>query len=380
MRVALITEAYIPIKNGVVHVVELSKNELKRRGHQVKIITPTNDQIHTSKDGVVRVPSIPLPGGNGYRFSFPNLSDAEKIIEKSDIIHSHHPFVMGHWAQKLAKKYKKPFLFTNHTQYVNYLHHVPAVGGVLSEPVNNFVVKFANHCTVVIAPAESTKQQLIKDGVTAPIQHVSNGIEVDRFGSGNARLFRQRLGLDMRSPLLLYTGRIAEEKNLKFLIETIASIKSRPQFAIVGGGPDLDELKKLVRKLKATDHIHLTGPLNYNQIPDAYAAASVFVTTSVTEVHPLVVLEAFAAGVPAVVFKARGTADIVEDGRTGFITNQTKTAFTSGVNKLLDDANLRYRYGQAAKKVAHKKYSIKASVDQLLDTYRLARKLSESEA
>ena len=380
MRIALITEAYTPIKNGVVHVVELSKNELQNRGHLVKVITPTNEKVHSNKNGIVDVPSIPLPGGSGYRLSFPRLSDAEKILKKADIIHTHHPFVMGRWAQKLAEKYQKPFLFTNHTQYVNYMHHIPAVGGALTEPVNNFVVKFANRCTVVIAPALSTREQLIKDGVTAPIQHVPNGIEVDRFGRGQGKLFRERIGLDLRTPLHVYTGRIAPEKNLEFLIRAVASIKTRPQLALVGGGPQLDELRQLVRNLKAVDHIHLIGPLNYHQIPDAYAAANVFVTASVTEVHPLVILEAFAAHLPAVVIKARGTADIVEDGKTGLTTNKTRSDFTNAINKLLKDSNLRYRYGQNAHKVASSKYSIQASVDTLLDTYRLAIKLKEKEA
>lgn len=374
MKIVLLTEAYLPIKNGVVHSVELLANELSLLGHQVKIISPNPHSVHHHDRRAFHVPAIPLPGRSGYQISFPQYSSAQHIIESADIVHAHHPFILGSWGQKLARAQKIPFVFTNHTQYLTYTHYVPYLGGIIKRPLDYYLRRFFNQSTLIIAPAESTVRDLKNYHLKTPIVHVPNGVEVDRFSQGNPQALRQELKIKPQEKVLLYTGRISEEKNIDFLIRTVASIKEKFRLVLVGDGPQLSMMRALVAKLNAQDYIHLIGPRNYNQMPDVYALGDIFVTASESEVHPLVLLEAFNAGLPTVVIRARGTADIVDHGKTGLITRKTQTAFAGAIKKLLRNTYLRQRLAKAAL-VEGRRYSIKNTTQKMLDAYRLAKRL-----
>ncbi|MBI2590215.1 glycosyltransferase [Candidatus Berkelbacteria bacterium] len=376
MHIALVTEAFLPLKNGVVNAVLLIHDELKRQGHQVSIIAPATPGVRVRLRGLHSVPALPLPGRSGYSLSFPHLSQLHKLLARAHIIHTHHPFTLGHWALKIAKRAHRPLIFTNHTQYMNYTHHVPVIGSILKEPLAKYVTEFINQCTVVVAPALSTLKALKADGITAPIQHVPNGIDVGHFATGDVLYLSKRLALKIDTPILLYSGRLSEEKNLEFLIRTIAALPEHPHLALVGDGPQRAELEILAHTLKASERIHFLGAMPYEKMPHVYAGATFFVTASKSEVHPLTVLEAFAAGLPAVVFDARGTADIVEDHRTGIVSRPTHTAFSAGIRQLLHRPALREQYGKMAQAVAKKQYSVKATTQRLLDTYRLAIRLA----
>lgn len=375
MRIVFVTEVYLPVTNGVVHVIQLASNELQKRGHTVHIIAPSPSGVHPKSNNVHYVPSLPFPGGSGYHLAFPTFSSAAQLIEKADIVHTHHPFTLGSWAQRISQKIHKPFLFTNHTQYLNYTHHIPIAGSLIKKPLSSYLAAFANNCTIVIAPAEQTAIALKDSGVTKPIQIVPNGIEIERFTKGDGSRWRTSLGIPADKTILLYTGRLAEEKNLEFLIRTVAGLKEQPHLVLVGDGPDKHRLEKLVNELGANTHIHIAGKLNYHLMPDAYAGSDIYVTASKTEVHPLTVIEAQAAGLPAIVVDAPGTAEIVENYKTGIITAATDRAFGGAIRQLLDRPTLVSEFGKNAQQTA-KRFSVQASVDSLLDTYQLAKRLA----
>lgn len=375
MNIVFITEAYLPITNGVVHVIQLASTELLKRGHTVRIIAPSPTGVHPRSNIVHYVPSIPFPGSSGYQLAFPVFSTASKLIERADIVHTHHPFTMGSWAQGIARKHHKPFLFTNHTQYLQYTHHVPVAGSLLKRPLASYLTSFANHCTMVIAPAPQTAAALQASGVTRPIQVIPNGIEVERFASGNGQRWRTSLGIPQDVTVLLYTGRLAEEKSVDFLIQAIASLDEPAHLVIVGDGTERDKLTALATSLHADHKIHFLGQVGYRSMPDVYAGADIFVTASKTEVHPLVILEAQAAGLPAVVVQAPGTAEIVQDAKTGLVTKATKTAYVAALRQLILRPALTHQLGKAAKQNA-RQFSVEASVDKLLDSYQLAKRLT----
>jgi glycosyltransferase involved in cell wall biosynthesis len=374
MNIVFITEAYLPITNGVVHVIQLTSEELVRRGHHVRIIAPSPVGVHPKSRIVHYVPSVPFPGGSGYQLAFPVFSTANKLIEQADIVHTHHPFTMGSWAQSVAHNNKKPFLFTNHTQYLRYTHHLPVAGSLITRPLSSYLTTFANNCTVVIAPAAQTAAALQESGVTRPIQVIPNGIEIERFAAGNSLRWRATLNIPQQATILLFTGRLAEEKNIDFLIRAVAELDEQIHLVIVGGGPDQDQLKALTTTLNIAHKVHFLGEISYRLMPDVYAGADIFVTASKTEVHPLTLLEAQAAGLPAVVVQAPGTAEIVQDEITGLVTKPTQTAFVAALRQLILRPALAVQLGKAARKYASN-YSVATSVDRLIDTYQLAKRL-----
>lgn len=376
MRVVLLTEAYLPIKNGVVHCVKMIRDELERLGHDVHIIAPDPHNVRIKDKRVHYVPALPFPGKSGYQMAFPAMSHVKPFLEKADIIHSHHPFTLGSWGQKIAKANNVPFVFTNHTQYLSYTHHVPVVGGVLKKPLAGYLQKFLNSCDIIVAPAVSTQKELEAQKIKVPVMHVPNGIELDRFSKGNGVELRKKLGISQTESVLVYTGRISEEKRVKFLIRSVASIKEAPKLIIAGLGPQLDEARDLVKELGKEDQIFLIGAVEYDEMPNVYAAGDVFATPSLSEVHPLVVIEAHVSGLPAVVVDAPGTADIVENGISGFVTKNTKADFVNGIRKIINNPGLKARLKRGAKKVGNK-YSIESSVEKLLDVYNLAIRLKK---
>lgn len=377
MRIVLLTEAYLPITNGVVHVVKLTHDELVRRGHNVSVIAPAPVGVRVRARGVHYVPGVPLPGGSGYQLALPQLSTTHQLLKNATIIHTHHPFTLGRWGLKHAKRLGKPFLFTNHTQYVQYSHHVPIVGSLLRTPIEDTVRQFANQCTVVIAPAPTTADALRNAKVEAPIQTVPNGIEVAHFANGDPLTLRKELSLDVREPVLVYTGRLAPEKSVEQLIKLTKQLqKTLPvHLVLAGDGSSRRALTRLSHELGITDRVHFLGVVPYRRLPDIYAAGTLFVTASTSEVHPLTVLEAQAAGLPVVAVRANGTRDIITDQKNGILTPPTLTGLSAGTRQLLTRPALRHKLSRAAQANAQR-YSTKASVDTLLDTYALARRLA----
>ena len=112
MTIAFITEVYLPTASSTVRSIESQRQALEQHGHTVRIIAPSPVGIRLEQKMVHTIPSVPFPGDSGYHLTFPALSNAGPLIEQADIVHAHHPFTMGSWAQQLARQYHKPFVFT----------------------------------------------------------------------------------------------------------------------------------------------------------------------------------------------------------------------------------------------------------------------------
>lgn len=375
MTIAFVTETYHPTINGVVNAIDGLADALQRRGHRVRIITPAHPGVRLQSPLVHHVPALPFPGGSGYQLAFPRFSDAHRILREADIIHTHHPFTMGTWAQRIAAEAGKPLVFTNHTQYLRYLHHVPLPGTLIRQPLSSYLSGFANRSTVVVAPAEQTAQAIRSAGVTTPVHVVPNGIDVDRFRTGNRAGIRSSLGISADTAVLLFVGRLSEEKNVSLLLRMLQRLDPPTTLLLAGDGPQREALAALAEELGIQDRVRFLGMVEYAELPDVYAAADVFVSASTSEVHPLTVLEAQAAGLPAVVADAPGSAEIVLHQKTGIVVSPTVTAFAAAVRQLLLRPALAHQYGRAAITNAAG-YSTDRSAERLLDTYRLAKRLA----
>lgn len=367
LKIVFVTEAYWGVLNGVVMMVMLLAAELVARGHHVTIVTSSwNQRKPTVVDGVnvYTVRGLPI-GATGYSMAFPWLSKAAiRIMSEADIIHTHHPFLLGRWAQQFGK----PVFFTSHTNYVAYLHYVPLLGPSLQTWLESYLVAFCNLCVAVIAPAQAASDRLVQYGVVRTPTVIPNGIDTKMFQGGNRALWRSKLKLSVDEKLLIYVGRLAKEKRVEMCIRASCHQSQLPHLLIVGTGPSDQDLRQLVKNLDAESRIHFLGQLDHAELPDLYAAADAFITASDSEVHPLVVIEAQAAGLPAVVVKAPGVSEIVRDHWTGLVTENTQDGFEMGIKELLDHPRLLKQYGLAARQYA-KKFSVSSSVDALEKLY-----------
>lgn len=363
MRVVFITECYHPIRNGVVNCIDLIKNELNQLGHEVTIIAPSLNNDH-QKD-LIQVPSFNISGNRGYHLCFPAFSrQAVQAIRECDVVHSHHPFTMGLWAQNLAKKYKKPFLLTNHTQYLTYVNII--LGKFFNSPVKSYLKNFYKNCSNIVVPSQEIESQ-VKALINTPTVFIPNGINVRRFRQGNGSAVRFRLGIDQQEKVLLYVGRVSPEKSMISLLESLELVKHGFTLIVLGDGPDLPKAKSFVSKSSLKNRVHFVGSMPYGEVPDYFSASNIFVSCSTSEVYPLVMMEANAAGLPCVAPPAPGNSEIIESGITGFL-RPAGAEFAQGVDSLLNNSRLLKSFSESALKKANQ-FSIQNSVTQLLKVY-----------
>jgi glycosyltransferase involved in cell wall biosynthesis len=170
---------------------------------------------------------------------------------------------------------------------------------------------------------------------------------------------------------LVYSGRLGPEKNIDFLLRSFcgaAEALDRVHLLLIGGGPEDDNLKKLASQLGITNRVHFIGMIGYELMPRFLSMCDLFVTASVTEVHPLSVIEAMASGLPALGIHSVGVGDIIEDGRTGLLASQNQAAFAAKMTRLCLDKDLRLRMGNSARQISEK-YGIERITRVMLAHY-----------
>jgi glycosyltransferase involved in cell wall biosynthesis len=172
------------------------------------------------------------------------------------------------------------------------------------------------------------------------------------------------LGFPEASPLLMFVGRLSSEKSVDVLLHSFAEARRRRpdlRLAIIGKGPDSEAMVKLAAELELADTALFTGAVPFDAIPNHLAAADAFVTASTSEVHPLTVIEAMAAGKPIVAIASPGIDDTVVNGETGYLAEDEKRLAEAMLAVVSDPAHL-HRMGQAAGR-ASKRYDIRRTVD-----------------
>lgn len=358
MNIAIFTEAYHPIINGVVISIETFKKELQKLGHRVYIFTPEIPGYQDIEEGIFRFFSLPYPVRIEYRLTLPLPLKIFKEFKnlKIDIIHSQHPFFTGKIALSLAKKENIPLVFTYHTQYDKYTHYVPLPQNILKKLVIVWVKNYCNQCDLIISPSERIKEMIKSYNVKKPVEVVPTGINLKEFENLDREKVRKAYNISENEKVLVFAGRLAKEKNIEFLLEIFKMISlelSDIWFLIVGGGPEEENLKNLARKMNIKNVI-FTGYLPKLQVFNCFSAADIFVFSSLTETQGLVLLEAMASYLVPVVLKGPGVEEVITEGVDGFLCPPDKNYFKEKIIKLILDKNLYYKMSQAARKKAEK--------------------------
>ncbi len=322
MNILMMTNTYKPLMGGLEKSVEAFTLGYRERGHRVIIVAPEFEDMRPERD-VIRIPAIQHFNGTDFSVQLPVpgvLSEALGDF-RPGIVHSHHPFLVGDTAVRLAYKFNVPLVFTHHTLYEQNTHYVPAGDTTV---LKNFVIQlsagYANLADQVFAPSESVMDLLRQRGVTTPIDIVPTGIDVKRFAAGDPRKLREALGIRPGAFVIGHLGRLAPEKNLEFLAKAVLNFMAshkEAQFLMVGKGPSEEVIENMFREAGLGGRLHLTGPLTGQDLVDAYHVMDVFVFASQSETQGLVLAETMAAGVPIVAVDAPGVREVVKDEVNG---------------------------------------------------------------
>ncbi len=371
MRIGMMVDSYKPYVSGITNYVDINKRYFEMAGHEVFVFTFGDLDYKDSEENIIRSHGVPL-SDSGFYLSMRYSRAAKKLLQTMDVVHVQHPFLSG----RLALRYCRhiPIVYTNHTRYDLYAQaYLPMMPDEMSQGLlQAYMPSFCKAVDLVIAPSAGMEKVLRQFNVDVPVEVVPNGVDLKDFHAA-VPLARAEFGYKDDDVLLVYSGRIAPEKNLPFLLKSFAGIaQALPNvyLLLLGSGTQLfeEEIRALVGELNLSERVRFTGRIPYDQLPAYLAMCDVFVTASVSEVHPLSVIEAMGAGLPVMGIQSVGVGDTVQDNVTGFLSTHDQAAFTAKLTRLCLDPHQRAQMRDAARR-ASSAYAIERATDILLNHY-----------
>lgn len=372
LRVAIFSDSYVPIVNGVSISIESLVHELRERGHSVHIFT-TSCRGHRDEDpNVNRFLSIRLPSAPGYPLAIPPFYPWIRAFrnQQFDIIHTHTPFTVGFVGLRWAESHRIPIVSTYHTLYQRYVHYVPFVPrAYLLYRIAKHTNYYYNRCAHVIAPSEAAERSLRRHGVRSPISIIPTGTPKPKTLSRDEA--RDLLGMRGNEKVLLYVGRVAPEKNLRLLFEALALVVAqRPETRLwlVGDGPARKQLQSLARTLGVGDKVRFVGAVPRRDVDTYYIAADLFVFSSMTETQGLVIGEAMSYGLPAVAVDGGGAGENIQEDVNGYKVGNSPIQLAEKTLEVLSNPALLGRLSEGARRSV-KRWTVEDYCDAVLDVY-----------
>ncbi len=376
MRIGMMADVYKPHVSGITNYIELNKKWLESQGHSVFVFTFGGEEYQDQETNIIRSPGLPLLD-TGYYLGFRYSSEAIRLLRVMDVVHVHHPFLSGSLSIRYCRPRGIPIVFTNHTRYDLYARaYLPVLGELVGDPaLEAYLPVFCRAVDVVISPSYGMRDVLIKLGVTVDIQVVPNGVDLTAFRQPIQAADRNELGFSDSDVVFVYVGRLGPEKNLPFLIRCFSGAVraySQARLLIVGDGSERKSLNELVNQLGVAPYVRFTGMVPYQRVYQYLKMADVFATASVTEVHPLSVIEAMAAGLPVLGIHSPGISDTVCDGESGYlVSEEDMAAYTAKMVRLISEKEERIKMGQKAV-IEAERFSIDQTGARMLEIYQQA--------
>lgn len=294
MKLLIVSDAWLPQVNGVVRTYEHLGEELRKRGHEVQVIGPSDFPRR-----------IPMPGYSEIELVILPYRDLSRKIEaiNPDKIHIPTEGPLGWAARRYCLKHGRPFSTSFHTRFPDYVARrtdtiLPALHNTAHRMGQAYVRTFHAPSSVMMVATDSMEETLRSWGFKNPVRRVSRGAKLDLFYPGEKNLFN-----DLPRPIALYVGRVAIEKS----IEDFLDMEWHGTKVIVGDGPSRSALEK--RYPQAV----FTGTRTGEDLAAHYRSADVFVFPSRTDTFGMVLLEALAAGLPIAAYNVTGPKDIVTE-------------------------------------------------------------------
>ncbi len=393
MRIGIFSETYTPYISGLVTSELMLKNALEKKGHEVYVVTAnlTNFKYeYDEKEKVLRIPGIPTGIYDSRLTSIYPIQAVNKIKSWNlEVIHSQTEFAIGTFARLFAKQYNIPLVHTYHTMYEDYIHYITK--GYFKKSGKKLVEYFTKfYCettaTELIVPTNKTyklfkeKYQFEKN-----IHIIPTGIEVERFYEENIDpkqllLLKKNLKLAKKDFVILFIGRLAEEKNIEFLINSHKKlIEKYPnmKLIIVGDGPDKEKYENLGKKLNISKQLVFTGKVAWEDIPYYYHCANVFATASTTETQGLTIIEAMASGIVPVCMRDEAFISMITENLNGLFF-ETEKEYEEQIKRLYTHKEEHKRLNKQAR-IQAEHYSSSNYAERVLEVYKRAIKEKQEE-
>ena len=408
MRIAYVTDTYLPEVNGVVTSIDAHTRLLAERGHEILVISPKyGDYEDNPPEGIKvrRYAAFSFVTNKATKVALPSIMSVARQLRRfdPDLVHIHTPLSLGVVGLLAAKSLHLPNVQTYHTYIPDFMQYVElsrllgiddlqerVINSIVMERVfesgswqrivrsralleertdevletllgiteqvaadrPEFTARFAwrysrmlyNRADQVFTPSATLKRELMRHGVTSPVDHVSNGIDLSLI---TVKTSYERTGR------VLHAGRLGKEKNVDVLIKAFARIaETHPDMSldIAGDGPARESLERLVVQLGLEKQVCFLGFVKRASLATMYGEYDCFATASTIETQGIVLLEAMAAGLPVVGVRALAIPEIVRSGRDGIVVPPFDVqALARAIERIVTEEPLRRRFGEACR-------------------------------
>jgi glycosyltransferase involved in cell wall biosynthesis len=376
MRIAIFAESYPPVVNGAATAISLLVGALRER-HEVVVYAPRFSGFKDPDPHVRRFPSYRLPPEPEYPLAFPfSRALLRDFLQYGfDVVHTHSPFALGQAGRRWARRAGIPTVTTYHTLYTEYTHYAPWIPADWSRACIRWITRqYCNACDAVTVPTEPIRRVLQEYGVTKDIEVIPTGVPFGKPRSPDPAFPRVGLRIPPGAPIVLYAGRLAQEKNLGLLFRAFRLVHaSAPQSVLLlaGTGPWESVARRMVAELGIETAVRFAGVLDQERLACCYADAAVFGFPSLADTQGMVLVEAKAAGLPSVCVGSLGPAVVVRDGIDGLLVPDDETSFAAALLRVIREPGLRGRLSAAGLTDADR-FSVATMTRRYEEVYRSA--------
>lgn len=422
MKIAITTDLYYPMTNGVAVFARNLAKELVKKGHEVMVLCPSikgkkyqeidaetgarmvylrsvrfpfyPDQINKVPDKK-KIVGVPLPR-LAYRYGlwvapYPYL-EMKKALKKfnPDVIHNQTAETVALAGRYYAKKYDIAMVSTGHAYPDNLTSQVKLLKPVkrpIDAVLRTYMASFLKHSEYATMPTEMAIGDLVpkkRKRFKVTVEALSNGVDLSEFYPKKAEdEIYEKYGLKKSIPIVLYVGRVDPEKSIAVVVESFALLLDQipeAQLVIVGDGTDLAGLKKQVKKMRIENAVKFLGKVLPPELNRLYRVGWLFATASKTETQGIVLIEAAATGLPLVAVDAGAVGELCVDGVNGFLCEPDNVEMMAeAMGKILLDKKLRENFKKESLAIA-KKHDLSATIARFIEIYQLAIEIKDSKS
>jgi 1,2-diacylglycerol 3-alpha-glucosyltransferase len=378
MKILLATDAFYPMISGVVTSTVTLFRELEKMGHDVRILTLSDDNQEKFENNIYSLKSIKINIYPDARIKFMSSSNIISLITEwsPDIIHTQTEFTVMIVARKISNKLHIPIIHTYHTMYEDYTNFLIRSKKINTEFVSQVIKQMLNKFSGVITPSSKTTKALLRYKVKTPIYTIPTGLDLKKFSQKvddrELNALKEKYDLVGRKTLV-YLGRISKEKNIDELIRFISSNKTYfgdKRFIIAGGGPFIEKLKELVNNLDMNNIIKFTGMVFPGEVYKYYKLGNIFVTASTTETQGLTYIEAMASNIPVVCRQDECVEELIQNSKNGF-KYSSEESFMSSIKSIFSNDELYENMCKECSNSANE-YSSETFAEKIIRAYEIS--------
>ncbi len=381
MTIALFSDSYLPTKSGVVTVVVQLQEQLRKLGHRVILVTvETTNEYETYDPDIYRVHSVALGLGTDQYVGIPAMHPLIHFLRDAGVqlIHCHTEFGIGKAGLRAAHILKIPAICTTHTMWTDFYKYYLTFGNLISPKIiNGIMKKYYGKFDSLIGVSTKARNYFKQPGMLPqmPSIIIPNAIDKEKFqkqhiSEEQKKALRQSYGIKDDEIMMLFVGRIGEEKRVFELLQVCQNVikkNSRIKMIFVGNGPAFEEIKTKAQEQISEKTVIFPGFIEWTKVSEYYESADIFITASLSEMHSMTILEAQLSGLPIVVRRDESYLDSVFNDENGYLTD-SEEEMEKRILELADDREKRLAFGKRSLEIT-KRFTIETHIKKTLKVY-----------